>query len=172
MLQLIPAASEQTYQEIRSLLDEYIAWDSAQTRQHGLNVQALMEFQYAAGSEEIPGSYQPPIGCLLLARYNGISAGCGAFRALDPNMCELKRLYVRPTFQGQSIGKRLTIELIRLAYELGYSTMRLETTTFMTGALALYTALGFRTCAPHYEIPQIFEEITVFMELDIRRAVQ
>jgi putative acetyltransferase len=110
------------------------------------------------------------MGCLLLARYNGKSAGCGAFRALDPSMCELKRLYVRPAFQGQSIGKRLTIELIRLAYELGYSTMRLETTTFMTGALALYTALGFRTCAPHYEIPQIFEDITVFMELDIRRA--
>jgi hypothetical protein len=52
-LQIIPAASEHAYQELPSLLGEYIAWDSAQTRQHGLNVQALMEFQYATGSEEI-----------------------------------------------------------------------------------------------------------------------
>jgi GNAT superfamily N-acetyltransferase len=169
MLQIAQAISATQCQEVRELLAEYIAWDSTCTRQLGLDVQTLLDFQYAAGAEEIPGVYTPPDGCLLLAASVDASAGCAAFRKLDQDSCELKRLYVRPAFQGQRLGRRLAEALIAAARQVGYSTMRLETTAFMRAALELYAALGFKPCAPYYDIPEVFREITVFLELDLRR---
>ena len=49
--------------------------------------------------------------------------------------------------------------------------MRLETTTYLEKAIALYSALGFRTtCQPYYAVPEAFQKITVFMELDLVRV--
>jgi hypothetical protein len=60
--------------------------------------------------------------------------------------------------------------LIATAREAGYGVMRLETVTFMEGALALYPTLGFRICEPYSVIPECFREITVFMELDLHSS--
>jgi putative acetyltransferase len=89
---------------------------------------------------------------------------------MTADICEMKRVYVRPAFRGMRIGQQLTRTLIATAREAGYGLMRLETTPFMEGALALYSSLGFRTCEPYYAIPRSFNEITVFMDLDLRGA--
>jgi ribosomal protein S18 acetylase RimI-like enzyme len=107
---------------------------------------------------------------LLLATYLAKAAGCVAFHRIGPGICEMKRMYVRPEFRGLRIGRDLAETLIATARQAGYGVMRLETTTFMEGAQALYASLGFRTCEPYYVIPQNFRGITVFMELDLRGA--
>jgi GNAT superfamily N-acetyltransferase len=170
MPHIVQASSAGQYQQIRELLAEYIAWDSLCSRQLGLHVPSLLAFQYATGIEEIPGPYLPPDGALLLAHDGTAIAGCGAFRKLDADRCELKRLYVRPAFQGKGIGHRLVDVLIANAQQIGYATMCLETTTFMYTAVALYQRLGFSPCAAYYAIPNEFRAITVFMERDIRSA--
>jgi ribosomal protein S18 acetylase RimI-like enzyme len=45
--------------------------------------------------------------------------------------------------------------------------MRLETRAFMSEAIALYTALGFRECAPFHDFPESFRAATRFMEFDL-----
>lgn len=45
--------------------------------------------------------------------------------------------------------------------------MRLETTTYLEKAIALYSALGFRNCPPYYPIPDTFRKITICMELKL-----
>ncbi|QDN95035.1 GNAT family N-acetyltransferase [Streptomyces sp. RLB3-17] len=49
----------------------------------------------------------PPGGLFLLARVNGIPAGCIGIRALTPDVGETKRMFVRSAFRGQGIGRSL-----------------------------------------------------------------
>jgi ribosomal protein S18 acetylase RimI-like enzyme len=80
-------------------------------------------------------------------------------------------MYVRPEFRGKHVGSQLAKTLISTAREAGYNVMRLETTTYSDKAIALYTAVGFRTCEPYYSIPEGFRKIIVCMELDLLTAM-
>jgi ribosomal protein S18 acetylase RimI-like enzyme len=170
MLEILPAESEMQYQQVRELLVEHIAWDISQVSQLGLDGQEALDFYYASGEEALPGVYAPPEGRMFLATHSAKAAGCGAFHTMTREACEMKRMYVRPEFRRMQIGRQLTEALIVAAKEAGYVIMRLETTTFMDKAIALYSSLGFKTCGAYYVIPEKFRAITVFMQLHLADA--
>jgi len=111
----------------------------------------------------LPGKYAFPAGRLLLAFVDGAPAGCGALRPLNRDACEMKRLYVRPGYKGQGIGRQLAERLIAEAKLIGYTRMRLDTIPAqMMEASRLYLALGFREIPPYYNSPR---PGTSYMEL-------
>ena len=102
---------------------------------------------------ELPGKYAPPQGALLFALVDEIVAGCVAVRKFETNICEMKRLYIRPHYRGNKIGRMLAEKIIDEAIKLGYSTMLLDTLTPLKEAMALYQSLGFRKREPYYHNP-------------------
>jgi GNAT superfamily N-acetyltransferase len=126
--------------EIRAMLREYAAW---------LEVDLCFQNfeQELAG---LPGDYAPPRGRLLIAE----GAGCVALRAIDSEVCEMKRLYLRPEHRGLGLGRRLVQAIIDEARSAGYRRMRLDTMPKMDSAQRLYASLGFREIAAYRYNPE------------------
>jgi ribosomal protein S18 acetylase RimI-like enzyme len=102
----------------------------------------------------LPGDYAPPDGRLLLAEYRGQLAGCIGLHKLDPEICEMKRLYLRPQLRGRGVGRALAEAVIAEARAIGYKKMRLDTVEpVMPNAVALYRRLGFIEIDPYRPNP-------------------
>ena len=95
---------------------------------------------------ELPGSFGPPRGAMLVAVERDLVAGSVALRAVDDSMCEMKRMFVAPAWRGTGLGRRLAVAIVDEARALGYETMRLETLPTMAAAAGLYASLGFVEC--------------------------
>lgn len=170
MIEITRATTQPQYQAIEELMDEYIAWDTDQTTRLGLDPQVFLNFYYGDKPEILPGKFAPPGGCLLLATLEGRPAGCTGYCQLSEDVCELKRLYVRPQCRGYGIGRLLLTEILKQARLNRYQRIKLETGSFMREAHQLYQSLGFEFCPPYFEIPESLREITHFMELRLDKS--
>lgn len=112
-----------------------------------------------------PAKYAPPGGALLLASVDGEPAGAVGLCRLAPDVCEMKRLYVRPRWRGHALGQRLVEGILAEGRALGYATMRLDTLASMMAAQALYRAAGFVETPAYYDNPL---PGTIYMALDLR----
>ena len=113
----------------------------------------------------LPGNYAPPAGRLLLAEYEGQLAGCVALHKLETQICEMKRLYLRPQFRGKGFGRALADRIIGEARQIGYQRLRLDTVEpVMKDAVAMYRRMGFKEIAAYCSNPMAG---ALYMELEL-----
>jgi len=154
MLKIFQAETDKDLEMIRMLFAEY-----ADSLSFDLDFQDFEE-----ELANLPSGYAPPSGCLLLAKYKDQLAGCVALRQISEEVCEMKRLYVRPQFRCLGFGRALAEAVIKQARRIGYSRMRLDTVPSMKAARALYKSLGFKKINPYRHNPI---EGAEFMELKL-----
>ncbi len=69
--------------------------------------------------------------------------GVAQLDGADPDICELRKMYLLPELRGLGMGRRLLERCLQAAKDLGYRRCYLETLEHMTQAQALYEADGF-----------------------------
>ena len=155
-LNILQAESPQQIAHIRELFLEY-------ARSLGFS---LCFQNFDAELAALPGDYAPPGGRLFLLTRGGEPAACAALHRIDEEVCEMKRLYVRPQFRGKGLALDLANRIIAEAREIGYKKLRLDTVEpVMTTAVAMYRRLEFREIPPYRANPMAR---ALYMELELR----
>ena len=75
--------------------------------------------------------------------------GCGAIKDLEGEAMEVKRMFVLAARRGRGVAGSILAELEKWAFELGYSSCRLETGKRQPEAIALYMRKGYQII-PNY----------------------
>jgi putative acetyltransferase len=142
---IAPVADDFAIIVAQSLFHEYGQW-LRDTQSCGTNYPNL-----DAEIASMPAAYTSRNGEVLLALMDGQPTACIAYRAQPgtPAECEIKRLYVRPAFQGRGLARALIAEALTRAAARHFTRAILDTdTSTMPAAHALYLSLSFREYAP------------------------
>jgi DNA-binding MarR family transcriptional regulator/GNAT superfamily N-acetyltransferase len=109
-------------------------------------------FDHTISLAATPEQLRLPAGLFVVAFLRGEPVGSGALKFHGRRPAELKRMWVAPQARGLGLGRRLLVELERLAVEHGVRTLRLETNKSLVEAIALYRSSGWR------EVPAFNDE--------------
>jgi putative acetyltransferase len=80
---------------------------------------------------------------VIVCYENDIAVGCGAFREIDSQTAEIKRMFVLPDYRGKGIASKILAELELWVLELNYTQTILETGINQPEAIALYKKSGY-----------------------------
>ena len=156
-IQLVDLANDpKRIDEVRLLLQEYAS---------SLGVDLCFQ-NFDQEMATLPGDYSPPTGALLLAEDQGKAVGCVAFKKIANEVCEMKRLYVRPNSRGKGVGKLLTETILQKARNFGYKRVRLDTLPSMKEAISMYVSMGFKPIEAYRYNPV---GGTLYLELELSK---
>lgn len=170
-LEIRQANSEDDFDQVRILYRGFMDWMT----QTYLDVLYLLDDFFAAveaDSASLPGVYGPPHGRLLLAQINGVAAGTVALQNFGGDTCEMKRMFVSTSAQGNGVGRALVDQILEEARRMGYERMVLETGPRQLAAQRLYVRAGFQEIEPYYNYgPDIPEDVIASLPEDIQKGV-
>lgn len=132
---------------------EAVAYDDPRAVALVAGMGAELDKRYGPGglSPATPLDFEPP-GVFLVVEADGQPVACGGLRVPEPQVGEVKRMYVDPAVRGRGTARQLLGELLDHARCVGLARVLLETGTEQPEAIALYVSAGFTPIAPfgHY----------------------
>lgn len=131
---LVVACEQDHWNHARRLMNEY-----------GGSLGLDLSFQnFERELENLESEYAPPSGAFVLAVENDQFVGCAGLRRFGEGAGEIKRLYLVPEARGCGIGRALAEAIVKLARQIGYERLLLNTLPTMAAAHSLYLSLGFK----------------------------
>ena len=151
MIKYIQPQNELQFNDAINLFSEYAS---------SLNISLAFQ-NFSEELKIIQNMYGSPNGCLIIVYDDNKAIACAAYRKIGEDIAELKRMYIKPSFRGLKIGQTLLEMLCKLAFDNGYTKMRLDTLDTMLPAIGLYKKNGFYEISAYYHNPN---EGVVYME--------
>jgi len=99
----------------------------------------------------------------------GVPVGCGGVKVFGSEYGELKRMFIRPAYQGKGFGQAMLQHLANYTRRHQVALLRLETGIHQVAAIKLYERFGFRRCGPFGEYRD--DPLSVFMEMGLENGV-
>lgn len=152
------------WSQARSLVKELFRWIQVES---GV---AMSDVQDGADAEidALPWLYVPPKGSFVIASADGEVLGTTGVSMLEPDIAELKRVYVKPSARGLGLAPRMLEAAIGEARQLGATRLVLEThREIMSSAVRMYRRRGFTEIADYTDLPsQVPGVIAMGLRLD------
>ena len=136
-------------QLITELETQLISMGYPQESRHGYSVDKLLREGVA----------------FFVIRYEDAPAGCGGIQLFGQEYGEVKRMYVRPDYRGNDLGKLMLDRLVEHARQHHVPLLRLETGIYQAAAIRLYEGYGFQRRTPFGEYRE--DPLSIFYELRI-----
>lgn len=95
---------------------------------------------------DMAGAYAGEGSAYFVVESDGRLVGGGGLGPLAggaPEICELRKMYLRPEARGRGLGRAMLHRCLAIARQFGYHRMYLETRQTMTEARRLYERNGF-----------------------------
>lgn len=156
-----PVESDRDRSALRELLVEFHEWMAERAGDiYDPDEELAEDFDSLADD---PGSRA------WVARVEEDPAGCVLLYGLSDELAEFRRLYVRPAYRGEGVGRRLVERAIDRARAQGYETLGLTTPPWSEAAQELYESMGFERTPPYPEtrLPERYHDEAIFMRLDL-----
>lgn len=123
----------------------FVSSDSVDFR----NLAALLDAYYFALVGDIQLKYAEPnrpenMNALLVAYEAGTPIACGAWKAVDADTAEIKRIFVLPQYRRRGVAGALIRALEDNVRTTGRRKLILETAVDTSGSHALYASLGYQ----------------------------
>jgi len=155
------------FEDAHALIGAMSKWDAEESRKFGVPDTELIEYIYGHTPKTLMEKFNKCDAGFFLARIGESIAGCAGYSKSDDGIAELQKMYVRPEVRRQGVARGLMMACLAAIGNDGYTTVRLETVTFMSDAIALYDAFGFKRSASFRSVPPSLQPITIFMERQI-----
>lgn len=105
------------------------------------------------GTDKEFADFPQTYDALFLAKLGGAPVAACGLKPFKPGICELKRLYCRPSARGHGLGLKLCEAALAKASSLGYQRIYLDTDHGLLHANAIYGKLGFQDIEKYYDNP-------------------
>src|SRR5262245_11698332 len=148
----------------QALVREYVIATAEEQRRpdRSLDIEELLP--YVPDYHDLAGRYLHG-GAFLIADVDDALAGCVGVTPMDDGVCEMNRLWVRPEFRRDGVGRTLAIESMDEARRLGFRRMILDVLETRTRAIELYRNLGFTDAPASHSY--VFDFDMVFLGRDL-----
>ncbi len=108
-------------------------------------------------------------GAILMAEYDGITAGTVGLRKVNDETWEFTKMAVDKNFQRRGIAEALSYASFKTAAQLGARQVILYSNKKNAGAIRLYEKIGFN----HVEVEAgVYKRANVKMVIDIETALK
>jgi GNAT superfamily N-acetyltransferase len=167
MLSISVARSRDDFEGAEGLCRKLGEWDAAIAPDHGLTPAQVLAAFHSESFASLSEKFSSADAKFLIARWEDMPAGSLAFDAFDETCAELHRFYVDDQFRGMGIGRKLMQAVLAEIARGSRRRVLIHTTPYMTHAIAIYEAFGFRPCARFRDTPEHIRHTDLFMDKSI-----